>query len=440
MKKLDYFLAAMQAGEQRRRAWVISAFSLIKEAPDAWKKDPYPYRIVQTPSGHMFVDPQSNHQLSPIDGTTGDAPPFQIKDKIHLKAGQVENLTKDIETTYGNLLFNCTSVIWPFGRKIDFMEGKVTAGQMEALVLPRLADDPKEGDPPAQGAPQSQPIYVNEYLKFADSMFYLAGFSQLCVPGATRKTMTAAPGIQELKAKLLEENKDRLHDPAIVAKIQQELIAYDRAYLKGDPGENFMITDKAFQVVRSKLFGMHGAESGLEDSADVALIKNSLSQGWDISKFPEMNNSLRAGSFNRGAQTMLGGESVKWLLRASSNIMVAQEDCGTRLGNLVEVTNDNYKRLTGFWLVSGTTDTLVTDNEAAGKYLGKVVTVRSPMFCKLDKTDYCSRCVGKRLSDTPTGLSSAVSEYGSAFLGIFLAAAHGKQLTLAKMNYKTAIF
>ena len=137
---------------------------------------------------------------------------------------------------------------------------------------------------------------------------------------------------------------------------------------------------------------------------------------------------------------MLGGESVKWLLRASSNIMVAQEDCGTRLGNLVEVTNDNYKRLTGFWLVSGTTDTLVTDNEAAGKYLGKVVTVRSPMFCKLDKTDYCSRCVGKRLSDTPTGLSSAVSEYGSAFLGIFLAAAHGKQLTLAKMNYKTAIF
>jgi len=431
--------AQMPRHRQRRRAWVISAFSLVKEAPDAWKKDPYPFRIVQTPSGHMFVDPQSGGQLSPIDGTAGDAPPFQIKDKIQLKAGQVENLSKDIETTYGNLLFNYTSVIWPFGRKIDYMEGKVTASQMESIILERLADDPQEGDPLPKSPPQSSPIYVSEYLKFADSMFYLAGFTQLCVPGATRKTMTAAPGIQQLKEKLLEENKDRLHDPAVIAKIQQELIAYDRAYLKGDPGENFMITKKAFEVVRSKLFGMHGAETGLEEGVDVTLIKNSLSQGWDIEKFPEMNNSLRAGSFNRGAQTMLGGESVKWLLRASSNIGVTQEDCGTRLGNVVDVTEDNHSRLVGFWLINGKDDTLVEEG-ASGAYLGKRVVVRSPMFCKLDKTDYCSRCVGKRLADNPTGLSSAVSEYGSAFLGIFMKAAHGKQLTLAKMNYKTAIF
>ena len=251
--------------------------------------------------------------------------------------------------------------------------------------------------------------------------------------------MTAAPGIKELKEKLLEENKDRLHDPAVIAKIQSELIAYDRAYLKGDPGENFLISGKSFNVVRSKLFGMHGAEVGLEEGVDVDLIKNSLSQGWDISKFDAMNNSLRAGSFNRGAQTMLGGESVKWLLRASSNISVTGEDCGTRLGKVVEVDNDNYKRLEGFYSIKKRGDMLI-DKANSSTLVGKRLMVRSPMYCKFDKTDYCAHCVGKRLSENPTGLSIAVSEYGSAFLAMFLKMAHGKQLTTARMDYKKAIF
>lgn len=438
MKKLDFFIKAMQNGEYRRRAWVISAFSLIKEAPDAWKKDPYPYRIVQTPGGHLFVDPESGNQLSSIDGTTGDQAPFQIKDAIALEANSLPNLTEAIETTYGNLLFNYTAVIYPFGNKIPYVQGRVSPNQMEEMILPRLADDPEEGDSAVKATGGGSSIYVSEYLKFADAMFYLAGFTQLCVPAATRKTMTAAPGIQELKAKLLEENKDRLHDAAVIAKIQRELIAYDRNYLKGDPGENFLIGKKSFEIVRSKLFGMHGAETGLDEGVDVALIKNSLSQGWDVEKFPEMNNSLRAGSFNRGAQTQMGGEAVKWLLRASSNIAVKQDDCGTRIGKVVDVDGGNYKRLEGFYVLQAKGDLLI-DKENSSSLVGKQVQVRSPMYCKLDATDYCKHCVGDQLGNNPTGLSIAVSEYGSAFLDIFLKAAHGKQLILAKMDYKSAI-
>lgn len=438
MKKLDFFIKAMQAGEYRRRAWVISAFSLIKEAPDAWKKDPYPYRIVQTPGGHLFVDPESGNQLSSIDGTAGDQAPFQIKDAVTLQPDSVPNLTETIESTYGNLLFNYTAVVFPFGNKIPYVQGRVSPSQMEDMILPRLADDPKEGDTVVKAMGQTAPIYVSEYLAFTDAMFYLAGFTQLCVPAATRKTMTAAPGIQELKERLLEENKDRLHDAAVIAKIQRELIAYDRAYLKGDPGENFLIGKKSFEVVRSKLFGMHGAETGLDEGVDVALIKNSLSQGWDVEKFPEMNNSLRAGSFNRGAQTQMGGEAVKWLLRASSNISVKQDDCGARLGKVVDVDGDNYKRLEGFYVLQARGDLLI-DKENSSSLVGKQVQVRSPMYCKLDATDYCKHCVGEQLGNNPTGLSIAVSEYGSAFLDIFLKAAHGKQLMLAPMDYKTAI-
>lgn len=434
MNKLDFFLAAMAAQEYRRRAWVISAFSLINEGQDAWKENPYAYRIVQTPAGHFFVDPSQDNQLSPIEGTKAGEPVFAIKDRIALQPGQVPNLKKAIETTYGQVLFNYTALVWPFGDKIEFMQGRISPASIEDIIVKRLTDTPDD-----DSARNTRDIYVDEYLRFCDAMFYLAGFTQLCVPAGSPKAMVAAPGIAELKARLLEENKDRLHDPAVIAKIDAELVAYDRAYLKGDQSEGFLIGNKSFQVVRKKLFGMHGAEVGLSENVDVKLIKNSLSQGWDISAFSAMNDSLRAGSFNRGAQTMLGGESVKWLLRASSNITVTEDDCGSRLGNEFTASEDNYKWLTGFHVIEAKGSTPVVSDEDARTYIGKRVHVRSPMFCKLEKTDYCKACVGARLAENPTGLSAAISEYGSAFLSIYMAAAHGKALTLAKMEIKTAL-
>jgi hypothetical protein len=252
--------------------------------------------------------------------------------------------------------------------------------------------------------------------------------------------MLPAPGIRELRTKLIKENQGRLHDPAAIANIDAQLVAYDRKYLEGDASMGFLIKNKSFNIVRKKLFGMHGAETGLSEGVDVELIERSLSEGWDISKFPAMNNSLRAGSFSRGAQTMLGGESVKWLLRASSNITVTADDCGTRLGNLVSINDKNLNFIVGFHLIAPTGSVYVEDREAAAKYIGKQVMVRSPMFCKLDKTDFCKCCVGDRLAQNPTALSSAVAEYGSAFLSLFMAAAHSKALTVAHMDFKTALF
>jgi hypothetical protein len=440
MKKRDVFLGAMKAEEFRRRAWVISAFSLVREGPDDWKKNAYPWRIVQTPTAHFVVNPENTTELIKIDDAKAGEAPFDLKERIKVSREEVPNCPDgdDTDTIYGNVLFNFTCVIWPFGRKIPFQLGRVSPRHMESLIIDRLTDNPKEGDPEPKTTQEAAPIYVYEYIRFADAMFFMAGFTQLCVPAATEKSMQAAPGIEKLKEKLLEENKDRLHDPAVIAAIQQQLVAFDREYLKGDPSSDFLITGKAFNIVRSKQFGMHGAEVGLAEGVEVDLIKNSLSQGWDISKFPAMNNSLRAGSYNRGAQTMLGGESVKWLLRASSNIAVTADDCGSKLGNEVLVDGENYKRQIGFTLVTPQGPVMVTKEDAAS-YVGKKIIRRSPMFCKLTKTDYCKACVGKRLADNPTGLSSAIAEYGSEFLTIYMQAAHGKALVTKKLDLKTAL-
>lgn len=435
MNKRTLFLLAMHANEFKRREWVISAFSLIKEGPDDWKKDPYPFRIVQTQTGHFFVDPQNNNQLTLIKDAKAGEPVYGIKEKVNILTDDCINVTANTETTYGRILFNFTTLVYPFKNKIPFLNSKVSPKQVEQLIIGRLKDTPEPGV-----ERNDSDIYVDEYIEFTNAMFYLAGFTQLCVPAATAKTITAAPGIVELKDRLLEENKDRLHDPAVIAAIDAQLVEFDKAYMKGDLGEGFLIdTGKSFDIVRKKLFGMHGAETGLEEKVEVDLIRNSLSQGWDIDKFPAMNNSLRAGSFNRGAQTALGGESVKWLYRASSNMNLTEDDCGTKLGMEFSINEENYKKLVGFNLVLKEGIKLIDTEELAKTYIGKDVLMRSPMFCKLDKTDFCKTCVGTNLAASPTGLSVAIADFGSTILAMFLAMSHGKALRLGKLDYKSAI-
>lgn len=437
MNKREFFLASMGAGNYKRKNWVISAFALVNESPDEYKRDHYPYRIIQTPAGYFFIDPNNGNDLTRIDDAKSGEPLFGIKETLQITSkDNIPNFTgSTLETTYGRLLFNYVAVIYPFGSKIPYQNERTSPSKMEDLIIVRLKDIPEKEEDRTQ-----EDIYVDEYLQFCDAMFYLTGFTQLCVPTLSEKAITPAPGIAELKEKLLAENKDRLNDPAVIAKIDAELVAYDKAYLKGDVSEGFLITKKSTEIVRKKLFGMHGAETGFGSGVEVDLIKNSLYQGWDIEKFPAMMNNLRVGSYSRGAETMLGGESVKWLLRTSSNMAITVDDCGTKLGNTVHITDSNYKRLIGFGVIQAGKTVLVPDEATAKEYIGRTVMQRSPMFCQAEKTDFCKACCGPRLAESPTALSAAVSDYGSTMMYISMQAMKGKALQTAKMSFKEAIF
>ncbi len=432
MNKYDFFLAAMKAQEYRRRAWLITALALIQEAPDAWRKNPYPYRIVQTPTQFFYVDPDNGNELSPIEGGVPGTPLFAVTEYITLKPGDVPNLTEPLKARIGNVIYNYVTMVHALNSKLPFQTGRINAKKIEEKIVKIMVDDPLEGEERAKDK-----IYVSEYLEFVDATFFLVCLTQICVPAATPKSMVAAPGIHEYRNKLLAEQPDRHTDPAFVAEVDAKLVQYDRDYLKDDRSSDFYIKSKSFDIVRKKRFGMHGAEVGIEESVGIKLIPNSLSEGWDINYFPEMNDSLRTGSYNRGAQTMLGGESVKWLLRASSNISIAADDCETTNGIERSVDDSTMKSYIGYSMVVGKA-TVVIDEQNIKPYLGKTVILRSPMYCKTPKNGYCKVCCGPKLSINPTGLSTAVSEYGSAFLGMYMSAAHAKAVKLATIDLETA--
>lgn len=442
MDKREYFLAALKAGAAYRKDWVLAAFSMIMEEEDAYTKDPYPYRIVRWNGEYRFLDPEKNGDLTLLEGTNPNEPPFHLKEKIKLKAGAIPNLKKDVETTYGNLLFNYLVLVWPFYDKIEYLEGRITAKQVEELIQKRLVDEPEggapqPGDPDWKGGPDA-PIYVSEYLKFSEAMFSLVGYTQLCVPSATPKALTTHPDIPKLKAKLLEENKDRLHDPAVIAKIEAELVKLDKEWLKGDPSEGFYIKKGSFDVKRKKLRLMYGAEMAFSDGSRAELVANSLDEGWDISKMPSMMNSLREASYNRGALTALGGETVKYFLRVFQNTKIAEQDCGSKLGREKAVTEENYQRFVGFYKINPDGVERLTE-ENLRKYIGRTITVRSPMYCLTPSTSYCAVCMGDANAEHPKALGALGAEVGSTFMNISMAAAHGKALAVARYDFKKSI-
>ena len=428
-------MTAMKAGSYKKIAWIISAFSQINEGPEDYKKNPYPYRIVQTAAQVFFVDPENDNKLTPIEDCVLGQPPFAFKDELDIEALSVPNLKTDIHTTYGNILFNYFVLYHTLKDKIEYVNGLVNISDLEKKIAKRLQDTPKPNQ-----IRNDDFIYVDEYKNWCNSLLALADISQLCVWAASRKIITPPPGINEYKNQLYNEYADRLNDPTVVADIDNKLLAFDAEYRKGDPAaENFYISGKML-TARKKMFLTFGAEPGLENKFEVSPIKNSLNEGWELDKMPDMINNLRAGSFNRGAETELGGEAVKWLLRASSNIRISSKDCKSNLGKPKFISDKNKESLIGYTLIDDKNQQIkINEIKELEPYLGKVLKVRSPMFCKLGMTDYCETCLGDKLSVNPDSLSLAVSEYGTTMMLAFMGAMHSKALQTHKMDFKSVL-
>jgi hypothetical protein len=430
MNKRELFIAAMKADLYKKLEWVISAFAISKETDSV-----FPYKIKSDVTGHYYLDPNTLKDYIKIEDGVANVPLYNAKEKLDITPDDIVNLKENITTTYGNLLGNYVYLIYAFKDKIPYINKKISLSEIEKFILPKFKSNPLPGT-----EKESDSFYVDEYLALGNAVIYSCDFAQLFTWGLTEKIVIPPDWVEAEKAKLIEQYKDRLNEAAVVAIIDAELVKKYKEYIKGDPGANFLISKKSTDTVAKKKYLMVGGELGLsEDTVNVKLVKNSLSEGWEISAFPEMNNTLRAGSYNRGALTVLGGVASKGLLRASANLNIASDDCGSRLGVAADIKNDNLERFVGLSVILKEGSKILKTKEDVGTYLGKRIMLRSPMYCKLDKTDYCKICLGERLANNPEGLSIAVSEYGSTFLSIFLSGAHSKSLQLAKLDWKAQL-
>jgi hypothetical protein len=431
MNKREYFLAAMNAECYRHRGWVHDAFSFQEETEGTPHVD-FPYPLWRDGSGYHILNTATG-QVEHLEGVIDDEEPFGFHDEIKLKKGEVPNLMEDVTTTYGNVLLNYCTLVYSVGSKIPFQIGQIKPGKLEQMFY-HMHDTPDEG---AKRAPDV--IYADEYQKFQDGVRYVEEFADLCVPAATPFNVMTDPKIAEVRAKLIEQNKDKLNDPAVEAKITAELVKMDKAWIDQDPEKGFYQKEKSFNVTRKKMFLIQGTEAGFEASPEANIIENSLEDGWDITRLPEMNNSLRNGSFSRGAQTALAGEIVKTLLRITQNTSISEDDCHAKFGLPVLITQENFARYVDRYFFNPSKKATYIDEKTAKSLIGKQVDMRSSWSCQTDGYNVCRTCMGKEMGETPKAIGVYVSDVGSALLTTFLKIMHGQSRSARKYHMHSAI-
>lgn len=429
MEKLDYLKYAIQQKLYSKKAWMISLFSVFQEGENSWKEDPYKGRLVNQPWGLSFVN--ESGELEKIDDSKQMTPLFTPADRLMIDNSWASNCKESVETSVGTLLFNHICLITCFGNKLDYMVGRISVAQVEAEIVPRLKSNPKPGE-----ARNDVDIYVDEYIALGRSFEYLKGMLQLCAYAATPKGLVAPTGIKEFKAQLNRKYEGKLTDPVQMAAYEAELKKFDDEFMKDDPTYGKFTSGKVANISRKKLFLTVGSETGFKETAEIIPVTNSLQEGWptDPVEYTSMMNGIRTGSYARGAETVNGGVAMKYMLRAANNFKIKSEDCGSKLGIRRLYTKANASSLVGRTLIDSGKQILVENENQLGNYLGKVLTVRSPMYCKMEGDTLCKVCTGEKLGRYETGLTIPLTEISSILLAASMAKMHTSGLSSAEMD------
>ncbi len=430
MNSREYLLRALNAGCYKDRAWVFTAFSVVRNSTLENK----PFEIDNGLGQYTFYNPETE-VMEIIEDSDTKAPLFGFKDVINLKPGDVQNLKVAATVTVGQLLVNMISLVFPLGDKIDFVTGEFDIKVIERIVASRLTTNVKYQDKNSRVV--DNPIFVDEYLLFIDSTLALEGFSQLCVPSASPKALTTDPNIPKRRKELLTQYKDQLDDPTVIAKIEEELVAMDRAWIKGDISEGFYHLEKHYKTARKKMHVMHGLERGFGQEPE--LVDGSLSEGWDTEKLPAMVNSLREASYARGKGTGLGGYATKIVNRMFQNVDIDGDDCGSKLGWDVDITQANLVKYIGFYRIKSNGDPELIDEKNGPSFIGKSIIKRSPQFCKGPDGKFCRVCMGTPNTESPHALAAYTSAITSTLMNLEMKKMHSNTLSTTLYDITSSI-
>lgn len=358
-----------------------------------------------------------------IDKTT-DVPLFSLTDSIRLFKEDIPNIKDYVDTTIGRAILNAILLGYNCKDKIPYINEYVDIDTIEGKVADGL---------------KSNKITIEEYVNFVDSCSLLQSLSRIVTISATPKTMTPPPGLVKFKKELKEEFDKNygvkwVRDAVRVVEFENRLKEFDSEYMKDDPTNGKVTSNKIKNDARSKMYLTFGTDTGFNINNEVPeMVYNSLLEGYppNIKQLTAIYNSSRAGSFARGDETKDSGTVSKKLLRATSNMVITPGDCGSKLYKTITVTKELSKTLVGRYVKVGNKIEVIEDGS---KYIGKTIEIRSPMFCKNKGRQYCAVCCGDNLSQYRKGATIIATDISAVLMKTFLKKMHTATKKIVKSN------
>lgn len=430
----NYLLYSIKHKCYRDRSWIISVFAVTQET-EAQKAKTYPGKFVREPFGFFMVD-ENNQRVQIETKLDKNEPLFRIADSITITPEWIDSLKEtSLKTSIGILMVNLIALYEPFGSKFPYKNGRFKPSDIENIVAPKL-ESYVPGDQKKDGF-----FYVDELEKFAIAVTFLETLSNVFCHSLTERGMLPPPGRKEFREDALKRYAGKLHDPVEMAKFEAEMKSFDAAYMKGDPSYGKFMVDKVANARISAFMTQGGEANNFTGALELTPIIKPLEEGvaTDPDGFVASANTIRYGSFARGAETVNGGVVAKAVMRASDSWRITEGDCGTKLGIKRIYTKKTIKHLVGRYLSLNGKAVLIETLEQAEAYIGKGNIVRSPQYCARPGGQTCQVCAGLALSKYPTGLTIPLTEVSGGILADSLKQMHNTKLETVTVDLSSVI-
>lgn len=413
MNKLEYFIYSIKNKLHYDRRWLLGVTSLP---------------MIRKAGLHMVptLSPDGKSVMCLIDGepvTISDAlidkPLYDTGESVKLPVGALPNITEPTNTTYRIAILNAVIITSSFGSKIPYLNVEKFSKQvLNDAVLPAFKD---------------KTVTLQEYLNSMKAIGYINALADVCVPTTSIRALRSSPKVTELKKQLIEQYKDQLDDPVTVARIDKALVKLLKEEMVGDESEGFYVSDNQIAKIRKMTHAMMGGYTRLNDRSKVSTVTSSLHEGFKAEDIPTLINQARAGSYDRGKDTALGGNAAKLAARVYQNLRIIDGDCGSKVGFPVRMRRSLIDKYVGRYLVGPTKATGMTAADLK-PLVGKTVYIRSPIACKTPNGNMCQICAGDNVVKLNIQPGPLHSQLGSRFLDISLKAFHGVELKTTRYD------
>ena len=314
---------------------------------------------------------------------TEDGRKFSPQDKFKLPANTLYNKT-DIDTTIGRYITNLF-LLAPFNGRIEYINEPFTSGRLDELEdqLSQLLLD--------KIIPIEQMI---DYLNRVQWFGYVS--TDFIVPGLSLEIILPNKVVMKRKEELIKKNKKAIDagDPIIATQMEEELLKLAKEQLKDDPSMDLYTSGSGHK------FGTHYKNFSIMKGAmkDNATGKYHVStsmytDGVTKDDYHLFGDAIVFAAYSRAVGTQKGGYITKQMFAAFQSVVLGPKgsDCHCKKTLDIILTKDNYKLFTYRYIVEGG-KLVKLDNDNIKSYIGKLVHLRSPLYCQSDQL--CNICSG----------------------------------------------
>lgn len=435
MKLIEYLLFSIQNRCYTRRDWMLSVFC-VTQPGHGEKIEPYLGQLIKEPFGFFVYNPAGEKVAIKTERKL-DEPLFSKKDTVTIDSNWLPNCTTEQETTVGRLIANAIAIYEPFGRLVEYQNKPMTPEKIEKLVAGLINSEPKPGEDK-----DPSKLYVENLVKFQAAVSYLESFSGIFSHSVTPKGLVPPPGRHEFRKALLKEYDGQLTDPVKMGEFEDKLKKFDAEYLKDDPSYGKFLKGKVIQARTAGFLTQGGEANNFTGALDVVPIIPGREEGIPLDPvgFTAISNTIRYGSFARGAETVNGGVVAKGIMRAVDNWRITPDDCGTTLGKRMLIRNKTMaEEIVGRHRIESGKSVLISNIEEANAFIGKVILLRSSQYCRKKGNETCHICAGEKLSKFPNGVTIPLADFSGGLLADSLKQMHNSKLQAEVVDLSSVI-